>query len=45
MPMTPTVLVLAPVGRDAQIAASILQNYHIGSRICAQSGGSAAVTQ
>ena len=36
MPMTPTVLVLAPVGRDAQIAASILQNYHIGSRICAR---------
>ena len=30
----PLVLVLAPVGRDAQIAVSILSQHHISSRVC-----------
>ena len=35
MPPTPEVLVLAPMGRDAQIAVSILSTNEISSRICA----------
>ena len=35
MPSTPSVLVLAPQGRDAQIAASILSAHQIDTRICA----------
>ena len=35
MPTMSQVLVLAPVGRDAQIAASILSQHQISSRICA----------
>ena len=35
MPSTPSVLVLAPLGRDAQIAASILATHSISSNICA----------
>ena len=35
MPSTPAVLLLAPVGRDAQIAASILSTHQINSRVCA----------
>ena len=35
MPSTSQVLVLAPVGRDAQIAVSILSRHQIGSHICA----------
>ncbi|WP_091586087.1 sensor histidine kinase [Mesorhizobium qingshengii] len=34
MPMQPEVLVLAPLGRDAQIAASILATSQICTRIC-----------
>lgn len=34
MPEEPAVLLLTPVGRDAQIAASILATSHIGSRVC-----------
>ncbi|TIX45894.1 MAG: sensor histidine kinase [Mesorhizobium sp.] len=34
-PKEPVVLVLAPVGRDAQIADSILAKHGIGTRICA----------
>ena len=35
MSSTTPVLLLAPMGRDAQIAASILSTHQIGSRICA----------
>jgi two-component sensor histidine kinase len=35
MPSVPKVVVLAPIGRDAQIAASILLQYRINARICA----------
>jgi two-component sensor histidine kinase len=35
MPSVPKVLVLAPMGRDAKIAASILSQYHINALICA----------
>ena len=35
MTSNPSVLVLAPVGRDAQIAASILTTNQISSRVCA----------
>ena len=35
MPSTSQVLVLAPVGRDAQIAVSILSQHQISSHICA----------
>lgn len=35
MPSVPTVLILAPVGRDAQIAASILSRFDVNPRICA----------
>jgi two-component sensor histidine kinase len=35
MSSEPKVLVLAPVGRDAQIAASILSQYQVNARICA----------
>ena len=35
MPRTPEVLILAPMGRDAQIAVSILSTNEISSRICA----------
>ncbi|MER8956865.1 sensor histidine kinase [Mesorhizobium sp. M0833] len=34
-PKEPVVLVLAPVGRDAQLAASILAKHGIGTRLCA----------
>jgi two-component sensor histidine kinase len=35
MPSVPKVLILAPVGRDAQVAASILSRYEVNPRICA----------
>lgn len=35
MPSVPKVAVLAPAGRDAQVAASILSQYRIHARICA----------
>lgn len=35
MPVKPEVLILAPVGRDAKLAASILASSQIGARICA----------
>ena len=35
MPSGPVVLVLAPIGRDAKIAASILGTNGINSRVCA----------
>ena len=35
MSSTPAVLLLAPVGRDARIAASILSTHQIDSRVCA----------
>jgi two-component sensor histidine kinase len=35
MPSNPSVLVLAPVGRDAKVAASILTTNQIASRVCA----------
>ena len=35
MPAEPAVLVLAPVGRDAQVAAAILATSQINTRICA----------
>jgi two-component sensor histidine kinase len=35
MSSTPAVLLLTPVGRDAQIAASILSTHQIDSRVCA----------